>query len=330
MKIAINTACLNSASQFRGIGFYTQRLIAELVKNSSLQLIKFDKKIPLSADLIHYPGFNPFHFSLPLINRLPYVVTVHDLTPIKFPQAFPSGIKGKIRWLIQRLQLRSASAIITDSKFSKRDIIKFTHIAGTKIHVIYLAPDPVFKPLTPTKKFGLPDKFVLYVGDVNYNKNLPFLVKTCLELDYPLVVVGKQAIDKNFDKTHPENQDLVKFQDLVNANPKKIITLGFVATKDLVEIYNLATIYCQISLAEGFGLPVLEAMACGCPVLTSRTGSLPEICEGADLEFSPENLKRCWQSAALRLKLSQLGLIQAAKFSWAKTAKETIKVYETI
>lgn len=330
MKVAINTACLTSASQFRGIGFYVQRLIAELVKNSSLQLIKFDKKIPLSADLIHYPGFNPFHFSLPLINRLPYVVTVHDLTPIKFPDQFPPGIKGKVRWLIQRLQLRSASAVITDSETSKQDIIKFTHISDAKIHVIYLAPDPVFKPQKIIKKFSLPDKFVLYVGDVNYNKNLPLLAKTCLELNYPLVVVGKQAIEKDFDRQHPENQDLVKFQTLVKANPQKIITLGFVKTEDLVAIYNLATVYCQISLTEGFGLPVLEAMACGCPVLTSRAGSLPEICGGADKEFSPENLKRCWQSPALRLKMSQLGLIQAAKFSWAKTAQETVKVYETI
>ncbi len=330
MKIAINTSSLASASLNRGIGFYTRRLIAQLQTNPSLQLIKFEKKIPPGVDLVHYPGFNPFQFSFPLINPLPFLVTIHDLIPLKFPTHFPPGIKGKLKWLIQRRLLLSAAGIITDSRSSQKDIIALTEISPAKVHVIYLAADKIFKPLKPINKFSLPNKFVLYVGDVNYNKNLPELIQVCLANNYPLVLVGKQIVEKDYDRRHPENQDLIKVQSLIQANPKKIIPLGFLPIQDLIMLYNLATVYVQPSLAEGFGLPVLEAMACGCPVLTSQVDSLPEICNGADLKFTPANLRRCWQSPALRLKMSQLGLTQAAKFSWAQTAKETIKVYESI
>ncbi|MCX6816744.1 MAG: glycosyltransferase family 1 protein [Candidatus Beckwithbacteria bacterium] len=337
MKIGIDISCFNSASSFRGIGFYTRRLIAGLEKIPSLQLIKFEKKAPSLADLVHYPGFNPFHFSLPLINRFPYVITVHDLTPLKFPDQFPPGIKGKLRWLIQKNQLRSASAIVTDSQISKKDIVKFTGISADKVNVVYLAPDPVFKPIKPSNNFGLPGKFILYVGDVNFNKNLPFLAKTCLKLNFPLVVVGQQAVSHDFAKHHPENQALVRFQELAKANPHKIITLGFVKTDELVSVYNLATVYCQPSLAEGFGLPVLEAMACGCPVITSKDTSLAEISGSAAILINPANpselaeaLNNFWLNSALREKYRQLGLTQSAKFSWAATAHATLKVYEKI
>ena len=330
MKIAINIASLSSASQSRGIGFYTSRLIAELQNNPSLQLIKFEKKIPPGVDLVHYPGFNPFQFSFPLINTLPFLVTIHDLIPLKFPSRFPPGIKGKLRWLIQRGLLLSAAGIITDSKSSQKDILALTEVSPAKIHVIYLAADKVFKPIKPINKFSLPNKFILYVGDVNYNKNLPELIQVCLTNNYPLVLVGKQLVEKDYDRRHPENQDLIKVQSLIQANPNQIIPLGFLPTQDLVMLYNLATVYVQPSLAEGFGLPVLEAMACGCPVLIGPADSLSEIAGPAAGEFNENNLKLYWQSPSLRLKMSKLGLAQAAKFSWEKTARETIKVYESI
>ena len=330
MKIAINTASLSSASQNRGIGFYTSRLIAQLQTNPSLQLIKFEKKIPAGVDLIHYPGFNPFQFSFPLIHSLPFLVTIHDLIPLKFPSRFPPGIKGRLRWLIQRRLVLSAAAIITDSQSSQKDILALTELSPAKVHVIYLAADKIFMPLKPINKYSLPKKFVLYVGDVNYNKNLPLLIQVCLTNNFPLVLVGKQLVTKEFDRHHPENQDLLKVQSLIQANPHQIIPLGFLPTEDLSLLYNLATVYVQPSLAEGFGLPVLEAMACGCPVLIGLADSLSEITGPAAGEFNETNLKLYWQSVALRLKMSQLGLTQAAKFSWEKTAKETIKVYESI
>ena len=330
MKIAINTGSLSSASQNRGIGFYTSRLIAELETIPSIQLIKFEKKIPPGVDLVHYPGFNPFQFSFPLINPLPFLVTIHDLIPLKFSSRFPPGIKGKLRWLIQRGLLLSAAGIITDSQASKADLVKLTELSPGKIHVIYLAADKVFQPLKPINKFSLPKKFVLYVGDVNYNKNLPFLIQVCLANNYPLVLVGKQLVEKDYDRRHPENQDLIKVQSLIKANPNRIFPLGFLPTQDLVMIYNLAAVYVQPSLDEGFGLPVLEAMACGCPVLIGPADSLSEIAGSAAGEFNENNLKLYWQSPTLRLKMAKLGLAQAAKFSWEKTAQETIKVYESV
>ena len=178
---------------------------------------------------------------------------------------------------------------------------------------------------------------MLFVGDLNYNKNTPLLTQTCLKLNFPLVVVGKQAVTEDFDKKHPETQDLVQFQTLAKDNPQKIIRLGFVPTKDLVGLYNLATCYAQPSLAEGFGLPILEAMACGCPVITSRSSSLVEIAGQAALLVNPASpiqlekaLKSMWQKPKLRQKLSNLGLERNKKFSWAKTALNTLKVYEQV
>lgn len=344
MKIAIDTSSLSSQSQFRGIGFYTSRLIEQLETMPSIQLIKFVHKLNQAADLIHYPGFNPFCFSFPLVHQLPFIITVHDLVPLKFPLNFPPGIKGKLSWLVQRRLLEFASAIITDSYVSKTDILKYTGLQPGKIQVVYLAADKIFKPLKDQaelikvrQKYHLPEKFVLYVGDVNYNKNLPLLVQTCLQHNHPLVLVGKQIVAKDFDRMHPENKSLVVVQKLIKSNPGKIFPLGFVKTADLVALYNLATVYAQPSLAEGFGLPVLEAFSCGCPVITSKATSLAEISGSAAVLVNPgsklaisQALKAFWLDSALQKKYRLLGLLQARQFSWEKTGKETLKVYEKV
>ena len=156
------------------------------------------------------------------------------------------------------------------------------------------------------------------------------LTKLCLKLRYPLVVVGRQAVVTDYDHNHSETSELVKFQRLAKLHPKKIIRLGVVSNQDLAAIYNLATVYVQPSRDEGFGLPVLEAMRCGCPVLSSGRGSLPEITGKAGLIFNQKNLKQIWQNQELRRKLSRTGLVQAKKFSWDKTVSQTVKVYEKI
>jgi len=127
---------------------------------------------------------------------------------------------------------------------------------------------------------------------------------------------------------------MVEFFRLANNYPKKIIRLGFIPTKDLVCLYNLATVYAQPSIAEGFGLPVLEAFASGCPVVTSNSTSLTEIAGKAALLIDPHKpleletaIKKLFNQPTLRSKLSKLGLIQSNKFSWQKTAKNTLKVY---
>jgi len=345
MRVGLNTSSLSSDHKYRGLGFYTKRLKTALSARTGpakTNLVEFTTNPPKNVDLIHYPAFTLFHPQKNLNFKKPVIFTVHDLIPLNYPQAFPLGLKGKIAWFIQKNNLKKASAIITDSLASKKDIIKHTKIDKNKIHVIYLAADKIFKPVKDKlwlekikKRYQLPDKFILYVGDFNWNKNIPLLTQTCLNLNYPLVVIGKQAMAEDFDKKHPETKDLVEFQKLAKNNSDKILRLGFVPAKDLVAIYNLAAIYTQPSIAEGFGLPILEAMACGCPVITSKKTSTAEIADKSALLINPNNkaelsraLKSLWQKKALRQKLSKLGLRQVKKFSWQKTARQTYEVYK--
>jgi glycosyltransferase involved in cell wall biosynthesis len=348
MKVALDLSSLSSSHQYRGLGFYTQRLLKALrliAKNDpQFQLLEFRQSPPAQADLVHYPAFTPFFLSLPFWPRANLVVTVHDLIPLKYPKHFPPGLKARLVWQWQKLVLSQAQAIITDSQASKQDIVNLSPVRSDRVQVIYLAPDQLFRPLTDQKKllsikkkYGLPDKFVLYVGDLNWNKNIPFLAQTCLQLQYPLVVVGRQALNQSYNRKHPENQDLVSFQKLVKQNPRQILCLGFVPTAELVAIYNLAVCYAQPSRAEGFGLPVLEAMACGCPVITSQATSLAEISGSAACLINPhqpETLKQAlrsfWQDPTLRKHYAQLGLTQARKFSWEKTARATLKAYQDV
>jgi len=349
MIVGIDNTPLTSPHKVRGVGFYTKRLIKALGK-----IAKKDKAFSLKTgkakdlisgvDLIHYPFFDPFFLTLPIIKKKPTVATVHDLVPLRFPNHFPLGIRGKLKWLLQRLSLKNAEAIITDSQTSKKDIVRFAGLKEDKVFVVYLAANKIFKPITDKqqlekirKKLKLPKKFVLYVGDLNFNKNVNLLAESCLGLKYPLVIVGKQAVDKSYDKSHPENQPLLNLQNLANKNPNKIIRLGFLETNLLVKVYNLATVYCQPSLAEGFGLPILEAMACGCPVVTSKKTSLSEIAGKAALLVNPskpkelsQTLENCWTKQSVRMRLSKLGLKQAAKFSWEKTASQTLEVYKKV
>ena len=143
----------------------------------------------------------------------------------------------------------------------------------------------------------------------------------CQELKYPLVVVGSSAVKKDIPN-HPWTKDLLWLQ----ANPPTLT--GFVPDQDLSAIYSLATIYCQPSHAEGFGLPPLQAMACGCPVICNFQTSLKEIFSNYSLPFEKESFQKLWNNSDLRLKYSTLGLNYSQKFSWIKTAQETLKIYE--
>ena len=319
MRVKLDIGGISLLDKNRGIGIYAGQMCWRLPK-----LIEV---VEQNQELTHYLVFKIFS---PQLLKSPAVVTVHDLIPLKYPQAYPVGINGRWRWWQNKQILRRADGIITDSQASKLDIIKFTGIDPAKIFVVYLAAAEIFKPLKAVNQWGLPDKFGLYVGDLNWNKNVVKLTKLCLKLRYPLVVVGRQAVVTDYDHYHPETVELVKFQHLARAHPKKIIRLGVVPDQDLAAIYNLAIVYVQPSRDEGFGLPVLEAMSCGCPVLSSGQGSLPEITDKVALLFNQKNLKLVWQDELLRRKLAQAGLKQAKNFSWDKTLRETVKVYEKI
>ena len=186
------------------------------------------------------------------------------------------------------------------------------------------------------KKYGLPEKFILYVGDATWNKNLPRLIEVASKISVPLVMVGKALIDRNIDTKNPWNKDLVKVQEEASQN-KNVLRLGFVSSEDLVALYNLATLFIMPSIYEGFGLPVLEAMGCGCPVVTSRGGSLAEVVGEAgryidpyDVDSIAKGISEVFNDPSLQKELSQKGIIQSRKFTWRKTADETMGVYESV
>ena len=351
MRIALDTSGINGNNSLqhrvRGVGTYTQNLknaLEQYYPENRYTFFSRGENLPKNIDLVHYPFFEPFIIDLPIRKRVPTVVTVHDLIPLVFPSHFPSGLKGKIKWEIQKILLRKVDGIITDSKSSKEDILKLAEIREKKVNVVYLAAGSEFKIIKNTTmlrsivvKYNLPEKFVLYVGDVTWNKNLPGLIKAMDSLEIPLVMVGKALINDNFEKTNPWNQDLLKVGELTLNNPK-IRKLGFMPTSDLAVIYNLAAVLAMPSLYEGFGLPVLEAMSCGCPVLVSNRSSLPEVAGEAGILVNPEDTEEIKDKLVKLLKLPkgereeliEKGLKQAGKFPWKKTAEETNKVYEEV
>jgi glycosyltransferase involved in cell wall biosynthesis len=343
MKVAIDVSPLESEHKVRGVGFYLEHLKNSLVKyfpkNNYIFFTRGDK-LQSDVGLVHFPYFEPFFLALPIYRQYKSVVTVHDLTPIVFPDAFPSGIKGKIKWQMQKYALRQADAIITDSKSSKDDILKLVGAKENKVNVVYLAAGEEFKKLSKKtnikRKYKLPEKFVLYVGDVTWNKNLPRIIDAVKEIKVPLVMVGKSLVSEDYDRNNPWNKDLNRINELA-LDDKNIIRLGFVSSDDLVKIYNAATVFVMPSLYEGFGLPILEAMSCGCPVVTSKEGSLPEVAKDAALYVDAYNIdsiakgiKKVFNSSSLQKELSEKGLKNASKFSWRKTAEETLEVYEKV
>lgn len=361
MKVAIDTGPLTSGHSVRGIGRYTKELLSAL-KTKGVDVSRADLS---EYDVVHFTSFKPFEISLPFKKpkNTKFVLTMYDLVPLIYPDRYPAGIRGKIKFLINKYLIkRNVDLIITISETSKKDICKFLGIEPKKIKVIYLAPGSVFKKLKIknlelkiAKQYALPDRFALYVGDVNYNKNIPTLVKACAKLKLPLVICGKQAADVEvlsmdianlkgprdwlrylFGKPHPEIAHYRELSSDFKRN-KNIIRLGYVPDSDLVAIYNLASVYVQPSFYEGFGLPVLEAIACQTPVVASKTQALVEIAQAAAVFFDPKDnkdlakkIKKILEDKTLRSQLRSAGLKVVKNYSWKKTADETLRSYEEI
>lgn len=356
IKIAIDISPIFDGNSTRGVGYYTQNLVNALqkeikinsnYKNWSIDLIKNSQELKANNyKLIHYPYFDPFKLTLPTQNT-PTVVTVHDLIPRQFKSHFPVGIKGELKWFLQKHRLKQVSSIITVSEYSKKIINQITKYPLSKIFATHLAADDSFKLISDNqkliaikKKYSLPDRFVLFVGDINWNKNIPHLVKACLKNKYPLVIVGSAATQKDVPD-HPWTQDLRWLQSkakiLENHSLRALIFTGFVSDEDLPIIYNLATVYCQPSYAEGFGLPLIQAMQSGCPVAFSWDTCLPEIMDGCGVSFNPRSvsdishaLKKIWTNPQLRKKYQNCGLQRSTFFKWEKTAKQTLLVYKSL
>lgn len=345
MHVALDVRPLHNQSAGRGIGVYTEHLYKYL--QSTIPGIRMSElsegKTPQDVDLLHYPFFDLFFMTLPWIKKKPTVVTIHDVTPLVLPELYPSGVRGKLKLRIQKFSLKTTKAVITDSESSKRDIAQYLQYPASKIHVVSLAPQDGLLSRIDAELidkvrniYTLPANFVLYVGDINPNKNIPTLIEACQKLGIPLVIVGKAAVRTKYDKEHPENQDLVAVQKAARQD-ETIRLLGYVPAAELSALYHLATVYCQPSLYEGFGIPVLEAMHCGCPVVASKVGSLEEIGGTAAVYVAPTTEKIAKGinfilnlTGAQRQRLVQEGKKQVSKFTWERAAKETYAVYTKV
>ena len=350
MRVAIDISPLKNANRYRGVGIYTNQLAESLkslnISDFSFKLIE-NGEITKDCDLIHYPFFDLFFITLPLKKTKPTVVTIHDTIPLVFPEHYPPGVKGNLKFQSQKFSLKNVKAVITDSENSKKDIFKYLNYPQEKIYIVPLAPGKEFKKLEIgnwkleiKQKYQLPDTFVLYVGDVNYNKNLIGLIrafKHTFEESKPtskvkLVLVGKAFLDE----TLKETKQILQLIKSLKLN-KGVIRLGWIPPKELVGVYNLATVYCQPSFYEGFGLPVLEAMACGCPVVAANTSSLPEICGKAAIMVNPYNInsiasgiKKVLYDISIYDILRKKGLEWVKNFTWEKVAQKTYEVYKKV
>lgn len=372
MRVAIDSGPLSGGHSVRGIGTMVGEQIRYLRKESKkekgrmLEIDAFDfgsesgrLKIEKGGfDIVHYPYFFPYALTLPQRKfGKKMIVTIQDLIHLIYPNKYPPGLRGRINFLKQKIRLKNVDAVITVSETSKKDIVRFLGIPAEKIHVTYLAPKKVFRRLEigdrrlieVRRKYNLPDKFVLYVGDVNYNKNIPNLITACRIAKIPLVICGKHALEIKgggelkalggprdwirfvFNIPHPE---LAHFEKLSAKLHKGVIRTGFVTDEELLAIYNLASVYVQASFYEGFGLPVLEAMACGVPVVVARTNALTEIADGAALVASPDSPREIADCILKILKDEKIkrhfvarGFGRVKDFSWEETAKKTIDFY---
>jgi glycosyltransferase involved in cell wall biosynthesis len=327
----------------RGTGMYASELMKALEQRADVEVISCSfAKTPKDIDVFHFPYFDPFFLTLPAFRDKKTVVTIHDLIPLRFPQHFPRGVKGDIKLHIQKLVVKGVDAIITDSEASKADIIKYTAISPERIHVIYLAPAKIYQQLPNSKdidhvlkKFSLPEKFVLYVGEMNWNKNVPSTIRACKQLNIPLVIVN-QTIKASVNGNHAETQSLKEAQSLLG-DDSRIHLVGKLESNELLVLYHKALALLYPSFYEGFGLPIVEAFAAGCPVVTSDKGSIKEISDSCTVVVDPENidtivngLKRILLDQGLRQTLSTKAKKWVTQFTWHKTADTTVGVYKQL
>lgn len=374
MKIAINTLAMKSFKH--GMGTYIGNLVNNLLqldqeneyliyvsainfplfkipenhkvkfkfipRNRVLRLFWEQTLLPLDlwrekVDLFHGPAF-----TTPLIKTCKQLITVHDLTWWTHPQTHE---KIKVLYFRTMIALctRRADFITVNSISTNNDLMRILGVPEKKIVLIYHAANERFQPITNQsllteirEKYQLPSHFILFVSVLEPRKNLEGLITAFSQLrqrqpDFPyqLVVVG--------GKGHGwKNERIFALVDQLKLN-EFVSFLGLVSDEALPVLYNLADLFVLPSFYEGFGVPVLEAMMSGCPVVISKTGSLPEIAGAAAILIDPHNInelsfaiEKVLSDQTLQKQLSEKGLLNAQRFSWQKTAGQTLNLYHQI
>lgn len=283
---------------------------------------------------------------VPLFGRTPTVVTFHDATSEKHPELLFPSVRARLFWRLKtHLALRRADRLVTVSNDARRQIAAAFGLAESSIVVVSEGPDPIFRPRpgdpaveSVRVRYGLPPvaPLVLYVGGISPHKNLQALVRAAAIVrreepgPWHVVLVGDYKGD-SFLGCYRELNELVRALGLGG----RVTFTGFVPDEDLVLLYNAATMLVLASKGEGFGLPVVEAMACGLPVTASDRNSIPEVLGGAGLLFDPDSddaiadcVRRLLREPALRADLRARGLARAEAYSWDAGADTMMRVLE--
>ena len=368
MRIAFDGTTLRPART--GVGCYAERLLRHLATASADDqfIVMSNRRVDVTAPMpsnvhvhdgaraplslawmqfmvpgiLRSVGADVAHFTngvIPLASRIPAVVTIHDMSLTLFPRYHPLRRVLLHRPLVDQAAAR-AGAIITHSASAKRDIVRLYGVDPARVHVVHLAAASEFRRVDDAarlegvrRQYDLPARFILYVGTIEPRKNLPRLLSAFSaryrrgDLQHQLVCVGPygwRARDLGRRQTTPEFGREVRF-------------LGYVPVADLPALYSLSDLFVFPSLYEGFGLPVVEAMACGTAVLVGRNGALTEVGGDAaevvnplDEEAIGEAMVTLARDDAKRAELARRGLQRAHEFSWERAARETLDVYQEV
>lgn len=297
---------------------WDQVLVPKIVKKLDLDLIFHTK------------------FTVPLLTGIKKVMTVHGASWFIHPEIY-NRLDVFFEEVAMRLYVRVADFLIANSEQTKNDYIRIFNVPREKIATVYFAAGEAFRPIrdpfilkSARIKYELPERFILCVMSYNPNKNFGTVMKAfnlCHQSTKShLVIVGKDCI-RFWDECKEKYGALKDF----------VHFLGWINQEDLPEIYNLAKVFFYPSIFETFGIPVLEAMACGCPVVASNTGSIPEISRRAALTANPfdhktlaEYIETIFRSDSVSRDMEIRGLETSRIYSWSKAAQQTLEIFENL
>lgn len=288
-----------------------------------------------APDLLHV------QYTAPVGCPVPVIVSVHDVSFLEHPEYFKPGRSAQLRWTV-RHTVRSAARVITGSDFSRGSILRaYPDLDPAKVVAVPNAASAEFRPLPREKtaaavavRFGIPAPFVLSVGDLQPRKNHEGLVaafaellRACPQLPHHLVLAGKDTWYS------PRVREAAR----ASGADGRIHFAGWVTDAELLQLYNACELFVFPSFYEGFGLPLLEAMACSRAVACSNTSAMSEVADGAALLFDPSSPAEMVKAMAdllldpeLRARMERLGLQRSAHFSWTRTARRTLEIYHEV
>lgn len=287
-------------------------------------------------EILHCTNYATPHFRR---KKKKIVTTIYDITVFTHPKCHKKLNVVFVRHYIKKA-IKLADRIIAISNYTKEDLVQHMGVRPERIQVVHLATDAGYKPVEDKplidrvrQKYRLPEKYILFVGAIEPRKNIQTLIYAYARLhkryreELGLVIAGAKGW---------QNKDIYQTVEKLEIDDR-VVFPGYIAKEDMSALYSGATVFVYPSLYEGFGLPVLEAMSCGVPVITSNVSSLPEIAGDAARLVCPTDvdeliavLEEVLDDEELRKQMRQKSIKRASLFSWDRCAKETLKIYESL